>query len=280
MTGITAIILTKNEELNIRRCIESIDGLTDRIIVVDSGSTDSTVKIAEELGAEIYFHPFEHYAAQFNWALDNTDIDTKWVYRIDADEAVTPELKDEILKKCSEHMNDDTNAFLMKHKLHFLGKDLMHGGAYPFIKITVFKPEIARFEYRAMGEHVVLSGGICGEFENDCIHYDFKSLTSYIEKHNSYATREVRDYYQRRNLQQADLYEQAEKTKKIRDSFYYRLPKFFRAKLYYWYRYYLQLGFLDGTPGRIYAFIQSYFYRYAVDAKLYEEEIKQKDLKR
>ena len=270
MHDITAIILTKDEELNIERCIRSVAPIADRIVVVDSGSRDGTVTIARSLGAEIYTHPFEHYAAQFNWALDNVDVRTTWVYRIDADECVPEALQQEILQQCALHRDDDVNGFLMKHRLHFLGRDLLHGGAYPFRKITVFKPAFGRFEHRAMGDHVVLSAGRCGEFENDCIHYDFKSLSAFVDKHNSYAAREVRDYYDRRAAAQQTLYAQAERTKRLRDGLYYRLPPFFRARLYYWYRYYIRLGFLDGTPGRIYAFLQAYFYRYLVDAKLYE----------
>lgn len=274
MSGdLTAIILTKNEEANIKRCILSLGDIPKRIIVVDSGSTDDTVNIAKNLGAEIYTHPFKHYADQFNWALDNTDIKTTWVYRIDADEALTPELKTEVERRCLRHANDNVNGFLMKHKLFFLGKYLKHGGAYPFIKMTVFKPRYARFEDRAMGEHVVLKEGRSILLENDCLHYDCKNLTAFIDKHNSYATREVKDYNDRLGRSQALLYSKAERTKKLRDGFYYKLPKFIRARLYFWYRYYIQLGFLDGKPGKIYAFIQAYFYRYIVDAKIYESEI-------
>ena len=274
MSGdLTAIILTKNEEANIKRCILSLGDIPKRIIVVDSGSTDDTVNIAKNLGAEIYTHPFKHYADQFNWALDNTDIKTTWVYRIDADEALTPELKTEVERRCLRHANDNVNGFLMKHKLFFLGKYLKHGGAYPFIKMTVFKPRYARFEDRAMGEHVVLKEGRSVLLENDCLHYDCKNLTAFIDKHNSYATREVKDYNDRLGRSQALLYSKAERTKKLRDGFYYKLPKFIRARLYFWYRYYIQLGFLDGKPGKIYAFIQAYFYRYIVDAKIYESEI-------
>lgn len=272
-SDLTAIILTKNEEANIKRCMLSLGDLPKRIIVVDSGSTDDTVNIAKNLGAEIYMHPFKHYADQFNWALDNTDIKTTWVYRIDADEALTPELKTEVERRCRRHTNDNVNGFLMKHKLFFLGKYLKHGGAYPFIKMTVFKPRYARFEDRAMGEHVVLKEGRSVLLENDCLHYDCKNLTAFIDKHNSYATREVKDYYDRLGRSQALLYSKAERTKKLRDGFYYKLPKFIRARLYFWYRYYIQLGFLDGKPGKIYAFIQAYFYRYIVDAKIYESEI-------
>lgn len=272
-SDLTAIILTKNEEANIKRCILSLGDIPKRIIVVDSGSTDDTVNIAKDLGAEIYTHPFKHYADQFNWALDNTDIKTTWVYRIDADEALTPELKTEVERRCLRHANDNVNGFLMKHKLFFLGKYLKHGGAYPFIKMTVFKPRYARFEDRAMGEHVVLKEGRSILLENDCLHYDCKNLTAFIDKHNSYATREVKDYNDRLGRSQALLYSKAERTKKLRDGFYYKLPKFIRARLYFWYRYYIQLGFLDGKPGKIYAFIQAYFYRYIVDAKIYESEI-------
>ena len=193
MNSITAIILAKNEEANIARCIGSVTGLADRIVVVDSGSTDRTMDIARELGAEVYQHPFKHYAAQFNWALDNVDVKTTWVYRIDADEAVTDELREEIAAECRNHLNDDVNGFLMKHRMHFLGRDLLHGGASPFIKMTIFKPQYGRFEDRAMGEHVVLSKGSHLLLKNDCIHYDFKDLTAFISKHNDYATREVAD---------------------------------------------------------------------------------------
>lgn len=281
MTDITAIILTKNEEVNIQRCIQSVANVADRIVVVDSGSTDKTVEIAASLGAEIFHHPFEHYAAQFNWAVENTHITTTWVYRIDADECVTEALAKEIVQKCAENRDTDVNAFLMKHKLYFLGRYLTHGGAYPFLKITVYKPQFASFENRAMGEHVVVHQGRYEQFENDCLHYDCKDLNSFIEKHNWYATREVKDYFDRlhRENQQADLYQDAQATKKLRDGLYYRLPKFLRAKLYYIYRYYFQLGFLDGTPGRIFAFVQSYFYRYTVDAKIYEQELAQKEEK-
>ena len=277
MNDITAIILTKNEELNIARCITSIKGLADRIVVVDSGSTDKTMDIAKGLGAEIYQHePFEHYAKQFNWALDHVNVQTKWVYRID--EVVTPELKEEIIKNCLEHSEDDVNGLVMKFKIYFMGRFLTHGGIYPFYNLTIFKYGYGRYEDRSMGEHVVLSEGRTVDLENDCLHYDFKDLTAWINKHNWYATREVNDYMETLAMRQADtnLYHEAEKTKKLRDGLYYKLPKFWRARFYYWYRYYIKLGFLDGQAGRVHAFLQAYWYRYLIDAKIMEQELKNK----
>lgn len=271
----TAIVLTKNEEKNIGNCLDSIAGLVERVIVVDSGSTDRTVEIAKSYGAEVFHHEWIHYANQFNWALDNIEIRSKWIYRIDADEVVTPDLKNEIEAACAEHDSDDVNAFIMKFKIFFMGRFLTHGGVYPFYNITIFRNGFGRYEDRAMGEHIVVNSGSTAMLSNDCLHYDFKSLDAWIDKHNKYATREVDDYYAVRsaNSELANLYGEAEKAKTLRDSLYYRLPKFFRAHLYFFYRYYVKLGFLDGKPGKIYAFLQAYWYRYLVDAKLYEREI-------
>ena len=279
MNNITAVILTKNEELNIARCINSIKNLADRICVVDSGSTDRTIEIAESLGAEIFRHePFEHYASQFNWALDNLSIKTTWVYRIDADEVVTPELSSEISEQCHLHMNDDVNGMVMKFKIAFMGKFLKHGGMYPFYNLTIFKYGKGRYENRAMGEHVILSEGKTIDLANDCLHYDFKSLDAWINKHNWYATREVNDYIAVRTVGQIDsneLYHEAKKASKLRDGLYYRLPKFLRAKLYFIYRYYFKFGFLDGKAGYVHAFLQAYWFRFLVDAKIMEHEIRQ-----
>ena len=272
MVDLTAIILTKNEEVNIKRCIDSIKGIAKRIVVVDSYSTDRTVEIAKELGADIFENKFEDYAAQFNWAIDNVGVKTAWVYRIDADEVVPPELAEEICEQIKLHSDDDVNGMVMKFRIFFMGKFLKHGGVYPFYNLTLFKFGKGRYEQRKMGEHIVLSEGRFIELKNDCLHYDFKDLSVWVAKHNWYATRETRDYFDTIDKLQVNtkLYQEAEKAKTIRDKFYYRLPLFMRARLYYIYRYYFKLGFLDGKEGKMYAFLQAYWYRFLVDAKIYE----------
>ena len=87
---VTFIILTKNEEVNLPDCLESIKGFAKRVVVIDSGSTDRTVDIAKRYKADVYEHKFENYARQFNWGIDNTNITTKWTFRLDADERLTP----------------------------------------------------------------------------------------------------------------------------------------------------------------------------------------------
>ena len=128
MIDLTAIILTKNEELNIADCINSIKDLAKRIVVIDSFSTDRTVQIAKELGAEVYEHEFINYSKQFLYGLNETDIRTTWVLRIDADERLTDASGKEIENLCSENMQTDVNGIILRFEVTFLGKKLRHGG--------------------------------------------------------------------------------------------------------------------------------------------------------
>lgn len=274
MADLTAIILTKNEEKNIEECIRSIKGLAERIVVIDSFSTDLTTEIARGLGAEVYEHTFENYAKQFLYGMEIARITTKWVLRIDADERLTPTGAEELENLCRQNGDTDVNGIILRFKVNFMGKDLYHGGIYPFRKLLVFKYGKGSIEKRNMDEHIILFEGKSIEMREDCVHHDYKDLTRWIEKHNWYASREVMDYYQfKEDMADGEKLDKKAKWKrKIKFKVYYKLPMGFRAHLYYWYRYYVKRGFLDGKEGKIYAFMQAYWYRYLVDAKIYERE--------
>ena len=139
MDKITAIILTLNEELNIEKCIQTIKKITNKIILVDSGSTDKTVEIAKRYGARIFNHKFETHARQFNWALDNIDIETEWIIRLDADERISDQLALEITDTLEKKDLSNVSGFVVKFKTYFLGKQLRWGGVYPFKKMILFK---------------------------------------------------------------------------------------------------------------------------------------------
>ncbi len=279
MADLTAIILTKNEEQNIAECIQSIQGLAKRIVVIDSGSTDRTVEIAKKLGAEIYTHEFINYSKQFLYGLNETNITTTWVLRIDADERLTDASREEIEGLCNRNMDTDVNGLVLRFEVTFLGKKLRHGGIYPFRKLLVFKYGKGTIEDRHMDEHIILFEGKSIEVKNDSEHHDYKDLTHFINKHNWYASREVQDYLQNLKDDREDgknLNRKAGLKRWIKFHIYYRLPAGMRAHLYYWYRFYLKAGFLDGREGKIYAFMQAYWYRYLVDAKIYEQQLKDK----
>ena len=276
MTDITVIILTKNEELNIARAINSVKAVADRICVVDSGSTDKTVEIARSLGAEVVEHPFVTHGQQFNWAMNNLNITTKWIFRLDADEEVTSELAQEIIEKTALHTNDDVSAFEGCFKVYFLGKFLKYGGVYPFKKIVLFKTGKGYIDEAGMRDHPVILEGRIQCLTNDFLHYDFKSMDAWIQKHNWYSSLEVKNLTEDTTDANGKRTATAEKAIRMRNGFYYKLPRYWRARLYYWYRYYFKLGFLDGEAGRVHAFLQAYWYRYLIDAKLFEEEVRRR----
>lgn len=276
MADLTAIILTKNEEKNIEKCILSIRGVAKRIVVIDSYSTDTTAELANKLGAEVYKHEFENYSKQFRYGVEKAQIKTKWVLRFDADERLTEKSAAELEQLLIENENTDVNGIIVRFEVNFMGKRLHHGGIYPFRKLLVFRYGKAHMEDRHMDEHIVLDEGRAIEMRHDSEHHDFKDLTYFIDKHNKYASREMLDYFEQKrknnNNDEQNLDFRARIKRKIKYRVYYKLPIGLRAHLYYWYRYYFKLGFLDGKEGKIFAFMQAYWYRYLVDAKIYERE--------
>ena len=267
--NITAIILTKNEENNIADCINSICNVVKRVVVIDSFSTDNTVEIAKNLGAEVFTHEFENYAKQYIYGIEISKIDTIWTLRIDADERLTAESTKELETLCNENNNTNVNGIVLRFKKNFLGKDLYHGGIYPWKKMNCYKTNVGHIEDRMMDEHIVLDYGDVVTMKNDSLHFDFKSLEFFINKHNWYSTRECIDYINHKN--QINVDDKADIKTWIKMNLYYKLPLGFRAHLYYIYRYYIRLGFLDGKEGKIYTFLQAYWYRFLVDAKIYEK---------
>ncbi len=274
MANLTAIILTKNEEKNIEYCIRSILPVAKKIVVIDSFSTDGTVEKAKALGAVVYQHEFINQAKQFIYGMEVANVETIWIMRIDADERLTEASAAEINELCGKNADTDVNGLVLRFEVNFMGKKLRHGGIYPFRKLLVFKNGKGYMEDRNMDEHIVLSEGRSIEVKNDSEHHDYKDLTYWISKHNCYASREVLDYYKFKDDRKngKDLDSKARFKRFIKFRIYYKLPAGMRAHLYFWYRYYFKLGFLDGKEGKIFAFMQAYWYRFLVDAKIYERE--------
>lgn len=272
MPDITALVLTKNEAQNIARCLQSVKDLCSRMVVVDCGSTDDTVALAEANGAEVYRHEFEYYALQFNWGLDNCHIDTKWVIRLDADEQFPPELCAEIEEQMRLHDSDDVNGFTLEATYFFLGRALTHGSKKR--KLMVFKNGVGRIEDRRRDAHTILSVGRSISLKHNFLHYDFKDLDNFIARYNWYATREAMDYMDFKNGRRDATADDPEIQKKRQKKYgvYYHFPKFLRAFLWFLVNYFLRGGFLDGKEGFIYHVLSSFWYRFVVDAKIYEYE--------
>ena len=279
MVDLTVVILTKNEEKNLRKCIESFRGLAKRFVIVD-GTEMLCGQLNEELQAvgsqlDFYVHPWASYADQLNWGLDNTDITTEWSMRMDADEELLEDLAQEIDEKLGG-LQKPVNGVILRRRTIFMGKWIKHGGRYPELLLRIFRTGKARCEMKIMDEHMILSEGIMVTFKHDLMDNNQKDLDWWTAKHNWYSNREVLDHQLSLggdNLQEdGGSSKQARIKRVVKNTGYYKLPKFFRAHLYFLYRYWIRLGFLDGTEGRIYHFLQAYWYRFLVDAKMYQCE--------
>lgn len=273
MIDVTVVILTKNEEVNLPDCLESIRGFAKRVVVVDSFSSDNTERIAKKMGADFYQNKFVNYATQFNWALDNTNITTQWTFRLDADERLTPDLICELTQLTEEHSSDSVNGITMEAWLYFMGKKIKHG-CHNKRKLMLFKTGIGRIEDRKMDEHTILLNGKSIYAKNRFIHYDFKDMTHWVNKMNWYATREMQDYFEFKQGKCEKLSEQdaaIRKNRKKKFGFYYKLPLFVRSWLLFTYYYIFRLGFLDGKEGFIYHWMYHRWYRALVDAKILEQ---------
>ena len=284
MVDLTVVILTKNEEKNLRKCIESFHGIVRRFVIVDSGSTDKTEELCEQLNRELstigssldfFVHPWTSYADQLTWGLENTGITTEWSMRMDADEELLEELAKEIDEKL-DGLREPVNGVVLRRRTIFMGRWIKHGGRYPELLLRIFRTGKARCEMKIMDEHMILSEGTMVTFEHDLIDNNQKDLEWWTAKHNWYSNREVLDHQM--SLEGDSMQEeggsgrQARIKRVVKNGGYYKLPKFFRAHLYYLYRYWIRLGFLDGTEGRIYHFLQAYWYRFLVDAKMFQCE--------
>ena len=274
---ISLIILTHEEELNLAKCLKSVEGLVSEIIIVDSGSTDRTKEIAERYGAKFVVHEFKNQADQFNWALENVEIKGDWVMRLDADEEILPELKEEIKKKL-ESLGDEICGVVLKRRVYFMGKWIKHGCYYPTCLMRIFRKGTGMSENREMDEHLILKTGKEVIFENDFIDDNRKDLTFWIAKHNGYASREARATLGKQvdSLEGSFSGSQAEKKRWLKEKVYNNFPLFVRPFFYYIYRYIFRFGFLDGKEGFIFHFLQAFWYRFLVDAKIYEEKKRKK----
>lgn len=276
MSDISVFILTYNEEKHIERCISSIKSLTKKIYVIDSFSTDKTVDIAKQLGAFVLQNPWVDHATQVNWAIHNCGFDTGWIMRLDADEIITKELAHELFIKLPK-VQENITGLNIKRRVFFMGKWIKHGGYYPTWLLRIWRNGKAVCEQRIMDEHMKLLWGHSANLENDFIDENNNNLTWWTEKHNNYATKEAFELLNHiYNFQQYDelvsprLYGSQAERKRWLKYRYATMPLFVRPFIYFLYRYIFRFGFLDGKKGLVWHFLQGFWYRFLVDAKIYD----------
>lgn len=272
---ITTIILTYNEAIHIGRCLENVNKICKKVFVVDCHSTDKTCQIAKESGAVVVEHDWPgNQAAQFNWAIDNLDIDAEWILRLDADEYLLPELIDELRDKLP-HLGEDVSAISLSRARAFMGKQLRHNSVNDVDIVRIFRKGKARYEQRIMDEHLVILEGGTVKMEHQFVDDNRMPIGQFIEKHNNYASREAAiqldaEYGLTDRAKSKYGYGDDVNKKRNKKDKYSHMPLFKRAFRFFIYRYILKGGFRDGKEGFCWDFFQGWWYRILVDAKIYE----------
>ncbi len=275
MVDLSVLILTHNESQHIGRCIQSLRLITDKIFIVDSYSTDNTVEIARKLGAVVVQNPWISYAFQFNYAIENQPFPTSWLMRMDADEYITPELAEEI-KATLPTTGSGISGFYIKRRVFFMNKWIRHGGYYPIWLLRIWRRGQGTCEELWMDEHIKVNEGTLVRLSHDLVDHNLNNLTWWTHKHNNYAIREVIDLlnikynFDEKATVSPELFGTQEQRKRYLKLKYATLPLFTRPLLYFLYRYCIKLGFLDGKKGLVWHFLQGFWYRFLVDAKIYE----------
>jgi glycosyltransferase involved in cell wall biosynthesis len=267
---IAAIILTFNSESVIGATLKSVRQVADKIFVVDSNSTDKTLELAALYGSHIVQRPFENYSAQRNWAIDNLPLEHDWELHLDADERLTEDLIQEI-KELKNDPPSSIDGFFISRLVYFLGRPIRHGGMYPIWHMRLFRHGRGRCEARLYDQHFLLDGR-AGRLRNYMIDDQRNSIAEWTNRHNRWADAEMREL-----LLEAKLGVIAprmagnpvEKKRALRE-LYYKIPIFIRPFLLFIYRYFLRLGFLDGKEGLIFFVLQTFWFRFLIDAKMYE----------
>ena len=273
---LSVIILAHNEEHNLPACLASLGGLDAEVFVVDSGSSDRTLEIARDAGCQLVAHPFENYARQRNWAFDHLPIRTPWTLCLDADERLTPELAAEIgaLVTQPEVPHD---GYMLRKRTLFLGRWIRHGGQYPAWHLRLFRSGRGRCEDRLYDQHFIVRGSV-GRLHNDYIDVITSDLGTFIARHNRWAELEAQQILAARGaaipqpgIVAARLTGTAiERRRFLRIRVYQRFPLFLRPFLFWIYGYIFRLGFLDGIEGLIFHTLQRFWFRFLIDAKLWE----------
>jgi glycosyltransferase involved in cell wall biosynthesis len=267
----TVILLTYNSEATLGATLLSAKRVSDEIFVVDSFSKDGTVELARRFGANVVEHTFEHYGAQRNWAIDNLPITGKWQLHLDADEVMDDALVAAIraLPDAPKHA-----GYFVPRYVRFLGRVLRHGGMSPTWHLRLFRTGVGRCEDRKYDQHFLMVGeGTTGQLPGLMIDDIAMSLSEWTTRHNRWADGEVAemDAADAGGRLTPDAKGNPAQRKRALRQRYNKLPLFVRPLLLFGYRYFFKLGFLDGTEGLIFWVLQTFWFRFLIDAKIWEK---------
>ena len=271
----TVLLLSFNSADTLGATLTRARQVSDEIFVIDSFSTDGTVALAESFGAKVVQHAFENYGAQRNWAIDNLPITRPWQLHLDADEVMDDELVAAILALPD---NPEHAGYFVPRYVRFLGRVMRHGGMSPTWHLRLFKTGIGRCEDRKYDQHYLLTGpGTTGQLPGVMIDDIAMSLSEWTARHNRWADGEVAEMFAADSGEAsagrlvADAKGNPAQRKRALRAKYNKLPLFVRPFALFGYRYFFKMGFLDGTEGFIFWTLQTFWFRFLIDSKIWEK---------
>ena len=251
----SVILLSFNSQDTLAATLSRACQVSDEIFVVDSFSQDGTAELARSFGATVVQHPFEHYGAQRNWAIETLPITRPWQLHLDADEVM-----DDQLVAALQALPDQPahSGYFLPRYVRFLGRVLRHGGMSPTWHLRLFRTGVGHCEDRKYDQHYILKSGTTGQLPGVMIDDIRMPLTEWTARHNRWADGEV-------------AHGNPAQRKRFLRQKYNQLPLFIRPFGLFLYRYIFRLGFLDGTEGFIFWVLQTFWFRFLVDAKIWEK---------
>ncbi|MBY7868100.1 glycosyltransferase family 2 protein [Vibrio fluvialis] len=271
MLDITVLVITKNEEVNLPYLLENVSGWAKDIVILDSGSTDNTVKIAQSYGARIYTREFDNFSSQRNHLL-SLDLSTEWSLVLDADEYLTDDLKIEIEQNIN---SEEYDGFYLKRRFYWMGTWIKRG-YYPTVLMRLARTGMLSCDSREINEHLVCKSTRTNILKHDFIDYNRKSLSDWLIKHNDYSSREAKALFTDKNENYDFFGGQYQRKRWIRVNVWNNLPPIIRPILFVFYRVFFKLGFLDGKKALLYHFLHAFIYRAIIDSKYLEIKWKEK----
>ncbi len=264
------IVLSFNSEDTLGATLSKAREISNEIFVVDSFSKDGTVALAESFGAKVVQHSFEHYGAQRNWAIDNLEVTRPWQLHLDADEVMDDKLVD-VIRKLPE--DTTVSGYFIARYVRFLGRVMRHGAMSPTWHLRLFRSGVGRCEERRYDQHFLLQSGESAQLSGSMIDDIRMPLTEWTARHNRWADGEVAEMYAADDGKRVEADKQGNPAQRKRywRKRYNQLPLFVRPFALFFYRYFFRLGFLDGTEGFIFWTLQTFWFRFLVDAKIFEK---------
>ena len=277
MLDVSIMIPTLNESLHLKRLLPLLKTLKLPFFVLDSYSSDDTASLAKRYGGKVILGRWQTFSEKLNFGLKKNPYRSRWIIRIDADEYFDENFIRFLKSEAIKNIADDVDGIYINRKLYFMGQWMKHGGIYPGKIIRIMRPGRVSFEHKILDEHVEVKNFEVVDI--DIVDNPLYDLTHWLQKHIRYAEAYRYGYFSKKFSSRVVAKKGQSPIKAFLQNTFLKSPPFLRCFMYWFYRYFLKCGFLDGIRGLIYISLQAFFYRFLIDALIYEQIHAKKQLK-